>query len=124
MVKVRNTEWAKGPGQSKQPDIQRLGASLLRAFPDRASASWRDQDCTAADADGWNIFNAGELNARLERDDAVSVFPDDGSVWLQVRSQAVAGAPLATRALVHLLHWNAGEFQQVISFAADPPTEA
>jgi hypothetical protein len=44
-------------------------------------------------------------------------------VWLQVSSQALAGVPLAIRALAHLLHWNAGEFQQVIDFVADPPTE-
>jgi hypothetical protein len=123
MVTVRKTQRAKGPCQIGQPDLRRLAASLLRAFPDRASAAWRDQDCAAADADGWNIFNAGEPDARLERDDAASVFPDDGSVWLQVRSQALAGVPLSIRALAHLLHWNSGELRQVISFVADPPTE-
>ena len=124
MVTVRKTQRAKGPRQSQQPNLQRLSASLMQAFPDRASASWRDQDCDDANAAGWNIFNAGEPDARLERDDEASIFPDDGSLWLQVRSQALAGVPLAIRALAHLLHWHAGEFQQVISFAADPPTEA
>jgi len=107
MAKTKVAQEAEGQGLIGQPDLQRLAASLLLAFPDRASASWRDKDSAAGDADGWNIFNAGEPDARLER-----IFPDDGIVWLQARSQALAGVPLAFRALAHLLHWNACELQQ------------
>jgi hypothetical protein len=124
MVTVRKTQRVKGPGRTLQHDLQRLATSLLQTFPDRASAIWRDQDCAAPDAEGWNIFNAGESDARLERDDEASIFPDDGSVWQQVRNQALAGVPLAIRALAHLLHWNAAELYRVIDFAADPATEA
>ena len=58
MVTVRKTQRAKGPRQSQQPDLQRLRASLMQAFPDSASASWRDQDCNAANAAGWNSWLA------------------------------------------------------------------
>ena len=109
MAKTKEAREAEGQGLIGQPDLQRLATSLLLAFPDRASASWRDKDSAAADADGWNIFNAGELDARLERDNDASIFPGDGIVWL------LAGVPLAFRALAHLLHWNACEFQQVIA---------
>ena len=123
MMTTNETQKAEGQSLIGPPDLQRLVASLLEAFPDRASAAWRDRDSAAADTDGWNIFNAGEPDAQLERDDAASIFLEDGSVWLQVRSRALAGVPLAIRALAHLLHWNAGELQRVISFASDAPTE-
>ena len=58
MVTTKETQEAEGQGEIGQPDLQRLAASLLQAFPDRASANWRDQDCAAADTGGWNVFNA------------------------------------------------------------------
>ena len=124
MMTPNETQEAERQGEIGQPDLQRLVASLLEAFPDKASAAWRDRYSAATDTEGWNIFNAGEPDARLERDDEASIFADDGSVWQQVRGQALAGVSLATRALAHLLHWNAREFQRVVSFTADPPTEA
>ena len=65
MMTTNETQEAERQGEIGQPDLQRLGASLMQAFPDRASASWRDQDCDAANAAGWNIFNAGKPDARL-----------------------------------------------------------
>jgi len=46
MVTVRKTQRAKGPRKSQQPNLQRLGASLMQAFPDGASASWRTRTAT------------------------------------------------------------------------------
>jgi len=68
-----SVQTARSPAPCREP---------LESFPDRASAGWRDQDSAAADADGWNIFNAGKPDARLERDDDASIFLDDGSVWV------------------------------------------
>jgi len=110
--------------QCKQPDLQRLAASPWSPFPTgRLPAGGTRTPPPQTPMAGTSSTPANptpDSNAMT----TLASSSMTAACGLRVRSQALAGVPLAIRALAHLLHWNPNEFQEVISFTADPPTEA
>jgi hypothetical protein len=77
-------------------------------------APWTSADSNAANKEGWNVFNEGEGDARLERDDEQDMFKSDDDVWEFVAKKAAEGSDRHRRALLHVALHNPPEFEQIV----------
>ncbi len=76
-------------------------------------APWTIPNQRAASRQGWNVFNSGQDNARIEREDERQMFSGDDKVWEFLAMEAARGKDLARRALLHVAIHNPTEFAQI-----------
>lgn len=76
-------------------------------------APWTNGNSLSAYRQGWNVFNSGEDNARIEKDDDSDKIKDDGDAWEFVIRGAAAGKVHCRRALFHIACFNPREWSQI-----------
>jgi hypothetical protein len=81
---------------------------------------WTTEDCAAADAQGWNLFEShGDMvELQIQRDDEGGVFADDEAAAKHVQVMADVGDPVAIRAIQALI---AAGSSQVALYALKVP---
>lgn len=82
-------------------------------------APWTNGNSLSAYRQGWNIFNSGEDNARIERDDEADKLKDDDVAWEFVIRGAAAGKEHCRRALFHVAVFNPHEWAQIRKYIAE-----
>ncbi len=85
-------------------------------IPRTKVAPWAVSDLRTAAREGWNVFNSGTPNARIERDDSCTAFDSDDSVWEYLIEGAADGEDLARRALLHVAIHNPTEFALISKY--------